>query len=247
VPKRYALTITATNAAGTSAPQHTSVVVQPLPGHTVGTFHGIIERHETANAGHGGRISLTVTPLGALTGKLTLGAASHSFSGKIDPVEVGQDVAATIRLPRSQELTFTLHRLTGELIGEIGGAEVHAWHQANEAGGLAGKHTLSLIPGVSSDVSIHQTLGRLLLTITKSAGAIWAGRLGDGTAVTGGSGLTLRDSVPLTQFQPTKKSSLQGCLEFTREPTTISGKLDWLSCSLTSPFPLHELKAASSD
>jgi hypothetical protein len=30
-------------------------------------------------------------------------------------------------------------------------------------------------------------------------------------------------------------------------PTTISGKLDWLSCSLTSPFPLHELKAASSD
>jgi uncharacterized delta-60 repeat protein len=247
VPKRYALTITATNAAGTSAPQHTSVVVQPLPGHTVGTFHGIIERHETANAGHGGRISLTVTPLGALTGKLTLGAASHSFSGKIDPVEVGQDVTATIRLPRSQELTFTLHRLTGELIGEIGGAEVHAWHQANEAGGLAGKHTLSLIPGVSSDVSIHQTLGRLLLTITKSAGAIWAGRLGDGTAVTGGSGLTLRDSVPLTQFQPTKKSSLQGCLEFTREPTTISGKLDWLSCSLTSPFPLHELKAASSD
>ncbi len=246
-PKRYALTITATNAAGTSAPQHTIVVVQPLPGYTVGTFHGLIERHETANAGHGGRITLTVTPLGALTGKLTLGAASHSFSGKIDPVEVGQDVTATIRLPRSQELTFTLNRLTGELSGEIGGAEVHAWHQASEAGDLTGKHTLRLTPELSSDVSIPQTSGSLLLTLTKSAGATWAGRLGDGTAVTGSSGLTLRDSVPLTQFQPTKKSSIQGWLEFTREPTTLSGQLDWLSRSLTSPFPLHELKAATSD
>jgi hypothetical protein len=244
-PKRYALTITASNAAGTSAPLHTSVVVQPLPGYTVGNYHGLIARDETINAAHGGRITLTVSPLGALTGKLTLGASSHAFAGAIDPVRLGQDVTATLRLPRSLALTITLHRLTGELTGEIGGVAVQGWRQAAEAGTLTGRHSLTLTPEFSSGATIPQTPGSLRLTVTNKAGASWAGRLGDGTGITGSSVLGLRDSVPVNQFNTAKKSSLQGWLEFTREPTDISGQLDWLSRSPTASFPLHILEAAA--
>ncbi len=251
-PKRYTLTITASNAAGTSAPLHTSVVVQPLPGYTVGNYHGLIARDETINAGHGGRITLTVSALGAVSGKLTLGASMHSFTGSIDHVELGRDVTATLMVKRSRPqnaltLNCTFHRLTGELTGQIGGVEVHAWYQAAEAGTLTGRHSLTLTPEFSSGAKIPQTLGSLRLTVTGKAGASWAGRLGDGTGITGSSGLGIRNSVPVNQFNTTKKSSLQGWLEFTREPTNISGQLDWLSRSPTSPFPLHVLEATASD
>lgn len=252
VPKRYPLTITAANAAGISAPLHTSVVVQPLPGYTVGSYHGLIARDESLNSNHGGRITLTVSALGAVSGKLTLGASSHSFAGSIDQVELGQDVTANLIVKRSKPqsaltLDLTLHRLNGELTGEVSGILAHGWRQATEAGTLTGRHSLTLTPEFSSGATIPKTPGCLRLTVTSKAGASWAGRLGDGTIITGSSGLSLRDRVPVNQFSSAKKSSLQDWLDFTRDPTGISGQLNWLSRSPTSPFPLHVLEATASD
>lgn len=254
MPRRYELSITASNAAGTSAALRTSVVVQPLPGYTAGKFHGHISRHETVNAGHGGRFQLTVSPLGALSGRLSLGAAAHGFSGKMDQPEAGRDVTATVVIARTRPqtalmLTFTIHRLTGELTGTIGGsaditASVRAWHQSADAAPLAGVFQVVLQPeaAVVGDAGFPQAQGKLRVTVARQGGASWTGRLANGSSITGSSALTLRDSVPVSAFNASLRSSLQGWLQFEVDPRTCSGSLDWLRLSAVSGFPLHVLE-----
>jgi len=255
-PKRYDLIITASNAAGTSTALKTSVVVQPLPGYTAGNFHGLITRHDTVNAGHGGRFQLTVSPLGALTGRLSLGAATHGFVGRIDQPEVGRDVTATVVIARTRQQTaltliFTIHRLTGELTGKIGGsadvmASVQGWHQTADAAPLAGAFQIVLQPeaAVVGDASFPQAASKLRVTVARQGGASWTGRLANGTTITGSSGLTLRDRVPVSHFNSSQRSSLQGWLQFEAESRICSGSLDWLRLSPVSGFPLHALEVA---
>ncbi|GEP43384.1 hypothetical protein BGE01nite_26750 [Brevifollis gellanilyticus] len=258
-PKSYALTITATNAAGTSAPLEASVIVQPLPGFTAGSFHGLVSRHEAVNAGHGGRFQLMVSPLGALTGRLALGAATHAFSGKIDSPEIGKDATATVVIPRARSQTaltlkFTISRLTGELTGSIGGsadvtAAVQAWHQSTDAAPLAGIYPLVLTPAaeVAGDARFPQTTGSLRLTVSRAGTASWAGRLADGSGSVGSSGLTVRGSVPVSTFNMVYRNSLQGWLQLEAEPRSCSGALDWLRLSAKRSFPLHTLEATIRD
>lgn len=259
MPKRYELVISASNAAGTSAPLRTSVVVQPLPGYTAGNFQGLITRHETMNASHGGRFQLTVSPLGALTGRLSLGAVAHGFAGKMDPPEVGRDVTATVVIARARPqipltLALTIHRLTGELTGTIGGsaditASVEAWHQSADAALRAGSYQVVLRPeaAVMGDARFPQGLGKVRLTVARQGGASWTGRLADGSSITGSSALTLRDSVPVSSFNASLRSSLQGWLQFEAGSRACSGTLDWLRLSPASGFPLHVLEVAPAD
>lgn len=256
-PKRYPLVIRATNAAGTSTPLETSVVVQPLPGLTTGNFHGVAARHERVNAGHGGRFHLTVAPLGTFSGRLTLGAATQSFAGRIDPPEIGKDVTATLVIKRARPqaaltLTFTIARLSGELTGSVGvskevAALVNAWHQSSDAAPLAGTHQISVSPvaEVLGDVRFPQAGGTLRLTVARQGMASWVGRLADGSVVTGSSGLTLRTSVPVFSFNGVLRSSLQGWLQLDADTRACSGRLDWLRLSTSKGFPLHAVDAAT--
>ena len=255
VPTRYPLTITASNAAGSSAPLKTDVIVQPLPGYTVGSFHGIIERQATLNAGHGGRITLAVTTTGSLTGKLTLGAATSSFTGQLDNMQIGQDATAQIRITRARplaalNLAFTIQRLTGELTGQVreqesNAAALSAWRQAEDAATQVGRFAVTLTPA-AGNTTYPQTASTLRLSISRAGVPSWTGRLADGTGITGSSSLGRQGAVPLHQFSAATRSSLQGWLQFSPAFDSISGSLDWLRLltKATLPsFPLHELEA----
>jgi uncharacterized delta-60 repeat protein len=255
VPTRYPLTITASNAAGSSAALKADVIVQPLPGYTAGSFHGIIERQAALNAGHGGRITLAVTTTGSFTGKLTLGAASSSFTGKLDSMQIGQDATAQIRITRARplaalNLAFTIQRLTGELTGQVweqesNAAALSAWRQAEDASAQVGRFAVTLTPAVGN-TTYSQTASTLRLSISRTGVPSWTGRLADGTTITGSSSLGRQGAVPLHQFSATTRSSLQGWLQFSPAFESISGSLDWLRLltKATLPsFPLHELEA----
>ena len=255
VPTRYPLTITASNAAGSSAPLKTDVIVQPLPGYTVGSFHGIIERQAALNAGHGGRITLAVTTIGSFTGKLTLGAASSSFTGQLDSTQIGQDATAQIRITRARplatlNLAFTIQRLTGELTGQVweqesNAAALSAWRQAEDAATQVGLFAVTLTPA-AGNTTYPQTASTLRLSISRTGVPSWIGRMADGATITGSSSLGRLGAVPLHQFSATTRSSLQGWLQLSPAFDSISGSLDWLRLltKATLPsFPLHELEA----
>ncbi|MCX6854042.1 MAG: choice-of-anchor D domain-containing protein [Verrucomicrobia bacterium] len=249
VPKRYQLTITASNAAGICERSlKTSVIVQPLPGYTVGAYHGLIDRDENVNAGHGGRFTLNVSSLGAISGHLSLGAAVHRFATVIDPAKVGEDVTASVTIPRSRpqaalSLALKFHRHTGELSALLSGVEICAWRQSLDPGPLAQNYAFNFQPSGDSKGNFlyPQAASNLKLNISSSARATWAGRFADGSTMTGSSALTLPDCIMLSTYSTIRKSSLQGKFQFYRDGTASAAQFDWLSRSPTSGFPLHPL------
>ncbi len=248
-PKRYQLTITASNAVGICERSlKTSVIVQPLPGYTVGTYHGLIDRNENLNAGHGGRFTLNVSSLGAISGHLSLGAVVHRFATVIDPAKVGEDVTASVTIPRSRplvalSLALNFHRHTGELSALLSGVKISAWRQSLDPGPLAQSYVFIFQPSGDSkgNVLYPQAASNLKLNISRSALAAWTGRFADGSTITGSSALTLPDCIMLSTYTTIRKSSLQGKFQFYRDGTATAAPFDWLSRSPTSGFPLHPL------
>lgn len=121
----YPVRVRATNANGTGFPWLQNVVVSPFPADALGTFQGVVPRHESSevNGNLGGRLTLTTTSLGAFSGTLTLGTASHAFSGKLS-VQPDADPTGTVTLPRRSPLAaltlrFTLQRATRSLSGQL--------------------------------------------------------------------------------------------------------------------------------
>lgn len=80
-PGNYTLKVTAKNPAG-SKTVSAALLVAPLPEATVGSFAGQIAASPALNKNHGGRIDLTVTDGGAVSGKITLGKTAYSFIGQ---------------------------------------------------------------------------------------------------------------------------------------------------------------------
>lgn len=97
VPTNYTVTVRASNASGPLATDTAgraaalltfTINVIPLPAGAVGTFHGLIERSSTVNLGTipnlGARWQMTVSPLGAVSGKIFEGVISRSFDGILE-------------------------------------------------------------------------------------------------------------------------------------------------------------------
>lgn len=99
----YAMKVSATNAAGTSPVLTVPVTVVALPAGVVGVFNGLVDRDPTHTSTLGGSLSLTTTSTGALSGKVTLGVKSHSFSGRLDAVD-GVNPTTTVLVSRGSGL-----------------------------------------------------------------------------------------------------------------------------------------------
>lgn len=121
----YPVRVRATNANGTGFPWLQNVVVSPFPTGALGSFQGVVPRHESieVNGNLGGRLTLTTTSLGGFSGTLTLGTVSHAFSGKLT-VQPDTDPTGMVTMPRRSplealKLTFTLERANRRLSGRL--------------------------------------------------------------------------------------------------------------------------------
>jgi len=94
------LTFKATNAWGTGAGLDFFMVIEALPPALVGTYHGVVARSPHSNFGLGGRVQVTVSTAGALSGTATLAGQGHSFTGALDTSQ-GDDPEATVVFNRN--------------------------------------------------------------------------------------------------------------------------------------------------
>ncbi len=117
----FPLVITAANAAGRSAPLRATLLINALPTGLVGTFTGNLPRSVSLNAFLGGSLSVTVSKLGAFSGKMQLGENRRTFSGILTGLDGTPSGTVTLKKPGSPDLHLKLRydvpsgRMTGEL------------------------------------------------------------------------------------------------------------------------------------
>lgn len=109
VSKSYTLTLTATNSFGSTSATDT-IFIDTLPVGVDGVYTGTVARDTDLNAGLGGRIDLTVTTTGAISGTLILGTARHILTGAMDISVAAPPAApeATVIIKRTGTLPLTL-------------------------------------------------------------------------------------------------------------------------------------------
>lgn len=271
--RAYAVTVTAANAAGNGPPLAFSWIIHPmLP---PGSYDGLLDRQAGLDGGRdlGSRVKLTVATTGVVSGQLTLGGKTYRFTSPVVlEADVGVGAAlAQVSIPRGKgvtPLTLTLQ------------TENQAWYltladdQEHVASGYAYIHETDRVlldtydgfytwnggPVPSSDLQIPQGAGYMTGSLVKSGIMRWAGKLADGTAVTGSGNVVNLDetskvglAVHVDLYSLT--GALHGWTQFSNQgqagnPVPISGTLSWNKAPLAQSskvrvykngIPLHNL------
>lgn len=82
----FKISVTVKNPAGSKTVANLPFYVLPLPEAVVGSFLGQIGNSAEINGNKGGRIDMTVTDGGLISGKLSMGKDILSFTGKMDQI-----------------------------------------------------------------------------------------------------------------------------------------------------------------
>lgn len=269
-PGFYSVTITASNAIGTTPPQRLIWEVQGPPEAVMGTFHGLLDRHTTYNGGLGGSLTITVAPSAVFTGRLTRGMHVHAITGTlVGSTDPAAPWLGTVSLPRRSpysplRLSFSINpnqaRLTGTLsdpaLSLPDEASVVALRAAFStrvpAYGLAGRwHAAYELPQASiGNASLPQGAGWAVQTVSLSGTAQWMARLADGSSVTLSAGLAQDGSLPVHAMLYGNLGSVQGWQRALSANHVYQGSLDWLKLAVNtgtnypSGFPLHTITGA---
>lgn len=204
-PGNYTLKVSAKNPAGKSATVTANMVVLPLPEAVVGTFVGQVGVSDIFNEGQGGRIDMTVTDGGKISGKLTMGKDVLSFTGTMDQTAgairtTGQ--ATVKRKGNLAPLQMSLSALspsgytdsgnvTGTLTDGENSVAFTAYRKIYNINwspnySYVGKLNIGLTPPATSSglINIPQGQGYLIASPDNGGTVSIAGRLSDGTTVT---------------------------------------------------------------
>ncbi|HYF36654.1 MAG TPA: choice-of-anchor D domain-containing protein, partial [Prosthecobacter sp.] len=99
----YAVSFTATNPAGTSAPVVVNWLVQPLDSSLIGAFNGLVARDSYTNLGFGGTLQITTTNKGSVTGSVVLAGQKYPVTGVLD-ASSGDNPSAVLTAKRNDTL-----------------------------------------------------------------------------------------------------------------------------------------------
>lgn len=101
------ITVTASNAAGTSVPsQSAQLTVQTLTTGVAGTYTGSVDRDAAVIMGDnlGGKIVVTVSSVGQITGSLNLGTKTYALKGALDSGPLIANPTATLLIDQKAPL-----------------------------------------------------------------------------------------------------------------------------------------------
>lgn len=243
----YAVTLRASNAAGSSEPVSFTWQVDALPDGTVGTYQGLLDRSAIFNGGHGGLVTLTLGKTGTFTGVLVRGSQRTPLRGVLDAYPGETFTTGTLMLARKGQppLEFTFGLLDGRMDGSLGTEEEdyisftawRLWTQLPEM--LAGQEGRYNVPLISEETDAAFPLGSGFVSLTlNTAGSIrYSGRLADGTAITGSRTGTQENRLALHHMLYGKAGSLQGEMQWTQEgensSPAIQVQANWLKLSTT--------------
>jgi uncharacterized repeat protein (TIGR02543 family) len=260
----FTVMVAATNAKGAALPQAFYVVIDALPAWAQGTFNGTAGTDELG----AGVASLTVSALGAVSGKITLRGSNYTFSAasyaSLDEDDtfrltstakvgvVAFPLTLAVSAPpaaQSNVLAVAVPATLGKADGELGGdgwltLYRNVWKDAGMTtvltNGFSGYFTASL-PGGSDFGS-----GYLTFTVDAAGGVKTVGKLADGTAVSLSGTLVLDEdgrvwTVIYTAPAAYKGGGLFGVVEWLKPADGVPAVVQ----TLASPFDWTSLNPLS--
>jgi len=220
-----------------------------LEGALVGKFTAPLDRDPMLNANLGGRLDLTTTAKNTFSGKVTLGASSHSFRGSLIPDPNDPNHATgTAEIKRGRNspltLTFTLGPDaidSATLFDPLSTATLalrgwrNVWHSRNNPPTIyAGYHTLGFNLPESTDEARPEGTPHASFTIHPKTGTLTlAGRLADGTAFTSATFVGPHGELLVfrTLYPAKARGSVIGTLQIAKadqnKNNLVGGELSW--------------------
>ena len=259
-PGSKVVTVTATNAAGTTNPALTfTIVVEDIAAYAKGGFQALIGR-QPWNANLGGFITWALSASGVPTGTLKYAGAVYSIAGRVEAVPTSHEWTFSQRIARTGKPALLLNLVSpsasdGELTGTVAleaispeSAQVSGrqtvWSSVRLPTAFVGTFNASMaLPAILvGDPGVPQGANTMKTVVSGTTGlASWSGKLGDDTAFTGSCYLWPSGAAPTWVALYLNYGSLlgspvisspnqTGTLEWTRNPKT--GTPSW------SPVPL---------
>lgn len=202
-PGSFQITARASNPSGKSLPVTGTIVIEPMYSSGAGTFVALVGPAPAINRDKGGRLDLTITDNASYSAKLLLGTDSYALKGSLSLTNnQGSLVYASALSFKSKTgttltLLFNVVLSTGDLIGIISDGTTQVsfsghrqfWSMTHNGCYFNGLINLGLHLG-EADVGrqdIPQGDGYTTLSITRSGIGTFAGKLADGTTITGSS------------------------------------------------------------
>jgi DNA-binding beta-propeller fold protein YncE len=152
--KVHTVKVSASNEAGTGQQISFEMLVEAFPPDLLGVFEGVVPPDEVLNTNLGGRIRLTLSKTGAISGKLDYGALAHSFKGVVDisPEEIPMaELTVSRKKADALELHLTFNRADRSVLvrlgPEMGGQTLTARLPASDVAAHDGGYTLALKAG----------------------------------------------------------------------------------------------------
>ncbi len=266
----FTITVTASNAAGSSYPPTTMpLVVQPLTVGIAGSYLGLIDHDPNVNGNLGGKLTLTVSKTGVATGSVLMGKSASSFVKAVDtaPATI-PTLTQAIKRTNLSNLNVTISSLdpaTGIVSGTMqdsnGTVLFSAWRNKEAPfTGYPANYTSALELAEPLDLhveSIPQGYGYSNFAVSSTGNASGAMRLADGTQFTFSAPLRNINTVVLYATFYGLPGSLMGSLNITPgSPAVVSSiGLYWRKPKQTSgrsyidgfdPLPLTAFGAAYS-
>lgn len=257
----YQVTFTATNSAGSDSIT-LPLQVAAFPVAYAGSYHTLLPRNDQTGNPLGGELRFTVTPVGTVTCRVTIGASTWTFAGRLH-IEPGDDVAKTYlfsqgapTVPRRVSIMLSPDSPSAscELSGFVGSetiaceAERSSWTLLQPLPSeLVGQFNIALRPGLS-EPDVPRGAGWLILRVTKPGLATWTGRSADKQSLAGSGPIT--DSLNSSFFAKmhSNSSSLLGTVKLGED--SVDGTFSWKKARQVRPtisyqqgFPIHQLSA----
>lgn len=251
----YVIILRASNAFG-AVELRTQMIVIGLPVAMVGSYAGPLERGGLLsavggdrNGALGGRVEFTVTALGQVSGRLTVGARVFPFRGRVTLRE--EDGKAEVRIEVIQkrvvlfEITGVLNPVTGAVetgtVSDAGAVSSYVawknpWNRSNRAESYAGYYTARLErkDGDLTSEVVPIGSGFWAFTVSPTTGRMnLVGRLADGTAVTvasfvgGGGEVGVFRALYGAAFRGSILGSLTLSAIGSETPGRVAGDLTW--------------------
>lgn len=223
-----------------------NIIIKAFPPDLAGVYSATVNRDATLNDELGGRLDVTISATGALSGTLMLGAERISIKGGIE-VDASEVLPPTFTTTLKRKggkpdvtLTFDIDTTQRELAGNASGVPVNGWRQAvgSEITPFIGYYTFGLElvdPNHLGEGHLPQGWTFAGLTIAKNGKWKLAGRTADGEAITSAASVGFGGQVIVYQslYKPFTGSMLGSLIidpVDTNDATdnTLSGDVDWV-------------------
>lgn len=210
--------VTASNVAGSSTTSAT-LTVAALPPGVVGRFAAAVAPDVALTGLLGGRVELMTSGTGSFSGMIDLPTGREVFAGSLDAA-VNGECEVSVPLSGSRVLELLLEPSSQTLTGTLGDGMVttavtgerNRWSAANPATVHVGRWNAGLQIPVEAEgqEAVPQGDGFTSITVTNTGATTLAGRLADGSVLTGAGFVTGAGTVLVQQFFDGGVSSVQG-------------------------------------